>query len=363
VCLATAEDDELQTWVKHPTAAARPPEGLSLVGYRDPFVFTAHGRRYALVGAGLAGGAAATVLLYACDDLRTWTYLGPLLGTEDPVAQAHAPADVWECPQLVRLADRWVLIVSLWTDDVLGRVAYLVGDLDPADGVPRFTPTHGGTVDAGRDFYAPAVLVRPDRTLLWGWSWEDRGDPDVAASGWAGALTFPRELALGPTGHLVSSPAAELRTLRGAATSRVLVGGRETESLRLPAGPLDIEIRLHCPTERPATLALELDRNRLAVTVDPATGRVVLRRQVQHADRRTRAAAGLITPGTDVVDVRLLLDGSIVELFLPGGLVFTERLYPPAAHHTTALHLQGPQETRAAVTAWQLGTPGESPQP
>lgn len=363
VCLATAADDGLRTWAKHPTAAARPPRGLSLAGYRDPFVFAAHGHRYALVGAGLAGGGAATVLLYACDDLRAWTYLGPLLGTEDPVARAHAPADVWECPQLVRLADRWVLIVSLWTDSVLGRVAYLVGDLDPADGVPRFTPTHGGTVDAGRDFYAPAVLAEPERTLMWGWSWEDRGDPDVAASGWAGALTFPRELTLGPAGHLVSSPAAELRALRGAATSSVLAGGGDTESLRLPAGPLDIEIRLRCPSERPATLALQLDHNRLAVTVDPVTGRVVLRRQVRHADRRTRAAAGRIPPGTGVVDARLLLDGSVVELFMPDGLVFTERLYPPAGRHTTSLHLEGPQETQAAVTVWQLGTPGESLQP
>lgn len=357
VCLATAEDDGLRTWSKHDTAVARPPEELSFVGYRDPFVFTAHGHRYALVGAGLAGGAAATVLLYACDDLYRWTFLGPLLGADDPVAKAHAPADVWECPQLVRLADRWVLVVSLWTDGVLGRVAYLVGDLDPAGGVPRFTPTHGGTVDAGRDFYAPAVLAGPDRTLLWGWTWEDRGDAEVAAAGWAGALTLPRELTLGPTGHLVSSPAAELLELRGTATSEVLAVGRGPESLRLPAGPLDVELRLHCAPGRPATLALELDGNRLELTVDPATGRVGLRRQVRDADRRARAATGLVTPGTDVVDVRLLLDGSVVELFLPDGLVFTERLYPAASHRTTVLRLRGPHETRAAVTAWRLRTP------
>ncbi|GLH96317.1 glycoside hydrolase family 32 protein [Phytohabitans aurantiacus] len=354
VCLATADDDTLRSWSKQPAAAARPPEGLDLLGYRDPFVFTVDGRRYALVGAGLAGGGAATVLLYACDDLRAWTYLGPLLDTGDAVAKAHAPADIWECPQLVRLADRWVLIVSLWTDEVLGQVAYLAGDLDVSGGVPRFTPTHGGLVDSGRDFYAPAVLPAPDRTLMWGWTWEDRGETDVLASGWAGALTLPRELSLDAAGRLVTAPARELHALRGAATTRVL-GAQE--SLLLPSGPLDIEIRLHCPPDRPATLALG-SGDELTVTVDPATGQVDLRRRVHHADRAARAAAGRVTPHTNVVDVRLLLDGSIVELFLPDGVVFTERLYPASTSHDTVLHVRGAPGTQAEVTAWQLRTPG-----
>lgn len=356
VCLATADDDGLRAWSKHPTEAARPPRDLNLIGYRDPFLFTVEGRRYALVGAGLAGGGAATVLLYACDNLRDWTYLGPLLDTGDPVAKAHAPADIWECPQLVRLGDRWVLIVSLWTDEVLGRVAYLTGDLETSGGIPHFTPAGGGLVDSGRDFYAPAVLAAPERTLMWGWSWEDRSDADVLASGWAGALTLPRELTLDPTGRLVTTPAGELHALRGTATTRLLDAQHPAENL--PPGPLDIEIRLHCPADGVATLALEAGGDTLTVTVDPATGHVELRRPVQHADRTARAATGRITPRTSVVHVRVLLDGSIVELFLPDGVVFTERLYPAPASGHPVLHLRGAQGTRAAITAWQLRTPG-----
>jgi len=356
VCLATAGDDGLRSWSKHPTAAARPPRELNLIGYRDPFVFTVEGRRYALVGAGLAGGGAAAVLLYACDNLREWTYLGPLLDTGDPVAKAHAPADIWECPQLVRLADRWVLIVSLWTDEVLGRVAYLTGDLGTSGGIPHFTPTGGGLVDSGRDFYAPAVLAAPERTLMWGWCWEDRSDADVLASGWAGALTLPRELRLDPAGRLVTTPAAELHALRGTATTRVLDARHRAASL--PPGPLDIEIRLHCPPDGVVALALDAGDNALTVTVDPATGDVALRRQVHHADRAARAATGRITPHPSVVDLRVLLDGSIVELFLPDGVVFTERLYPAPTSRHPVLHLSGAHRTQAAITAWQLRSPG-----
>jgi beta-fructofuranosidase len=358
IALATAGDDDLRTWRKHPTAAARPPEGLDLVGYRDPFVFTAQGRRYALVGAGLAGGAAATVLLYACDDLHRWTYLGPLLGTDDPVAAAHAPADVWECPQLVRLADRWVLIVSLWTNEILGRVAYLVGDLDTTGAAPRFTPTNGGLVDAGRDFYAPAVLASAERVLLWGWTWEDRTETDVLASGWAGALTLPRDLTLDPAGHLVSTPAPELYALRGLATRHTLTAGRPAEHLDLPPGPLDLELRLRLPAHHPSTLTLTVDHNTLGLTVDPATGTVELHRPVATPERAGRAATARVAAGTDGLDVRLLIDGSVIELFLPGGPAFTERLYPTSAARPASLRLHGPAAARADITIWPLRTTG-----
>lgn len=359
VALATSEDGQLRSWRKHSAPAARAPHGLDLIGYRDPFVFTTHGRRYALVGAGLAGGGgAATVLLYACDDLYKWTYLGPLTSARHPVAARCAPADIWECPQLIHLGNRWVLIVSLWTSEVLGRVAYLVGDLDTSGGVPRFTPTHGGLVDAGRDFYAPAVLASPQRILLWGWSWEDRTDVDVLAAGWAGLLTLPRVLTLSPAGRLASTPAPELRTLRGTATGYELNVREQPQTVDLPSGPLDIEIHLHSPARHPTVLTVRLGDNWLHITVDPATGHAELHRNVLHHERATRSATAHIGAGTDAIHMRLLLDGSIAELFLPDGVVFTERLYPTTPARHTSLHLRGSAGTQAVITAWQLRLPG-----
>ncbi|MGN9907736.1 glycoside hydrolase family 32 protein [Phytohabitans sp. LJ34] len=358
IALATSADGQLRTWRKHPAPAARAPQGLHLIGYRDPFVFTAYGHRYALVGAGLRGGGAATVLLYRCDDLYEWTYLGPLTNAADPVAARYAPADIWECPQLVRLGDRWVLIVSLWTSEILGRVAYLVGDLDISGGVPRFTPTHGGLVDAGRDFYAPAVLASPERVLLWGWSWEDRTDADVLAGGWAGLLTLPRVLTLNPAGRLASTPAPELHALRGTPVRRVVAVREQPQTVDLPSGPLDIEIRLHSQARQPTALTLRLGDNWLTVTVDPATGRAAVHRNVLHPERATRDATVHITGGTESVHMRLLLDGSIAEVFLPDGVVFTERLYPTTPARHTSLHLRGSVGTQAVITAWQLRLPG-----
>ena len=354
--LATACDAQLHSWRKHPSAAARAPHDLELVGYRDPFVFSVDGHRYALVGAGLAGGGAGTVLLYACDNLYEWTYLGPLLSTQDPVAAAHAPADVWECPQFLRLGDRWVLIVSLWTDHVLGRVAYLVGDLDTSDGTPRFTPTNGGLVDLGRDFYAPAALVSADRTLLWGWSWEDRPEAEVLATGWAGLLTLPRVLTLDPAGRLQSAPAPELHMLRDSPTWHVLDIREQPQTVELPPGPLDIEVRLRGSARQPITLTLCLDDNTLTAAIDLRTGHTELLREVMHPERAGRTAIADITGSTNGI-LRLLLDGSVAELFLPDGTVFTERLYPAKSARRTSLHLHGPEGAQAEVTVWRMSDP------
>ena len=205
-------DRSLSEWRQDPVIKVETPDDPAIADVRDPFVFRFGGRRYAVQGAGHPHGD-PQLLLYACDDLDDWTYLGPLLTIDDPVAAAVVPANIWECPNLFQLGGRWVLLLSQWrhvdgTHDLAG-VRYLVGNLTETEGSLRFVAESGGAVDDGPTFYAPQVLVDDDRVLLWGWAWEgaQRTGAEVAAAGWAGVLTFPRELSLGPDG-LVARPAA-----------------------------------------------------------------------------------------------------------------------------------------------------------
>jgi beta-fructofuranosidase len=81
------------------------------------------------------------------------------------------------------------------------------------DGGLRLTVSSGGQVDAGPDFYAPQAKPIDGRILQWGWSWEARDQTLVDAAGWAGILTWPRELSLTSAGELHSRPARELEQL------------------------------------------------------------------------------------------------------------------------------------------------------
>ncbi len=233
------------------------------------------------------------LLLWGCDDLTNWVPLGALLTDDDPVAAEVAPANIWECPNLSVIDVYWVLLVSLWRwrDDTheLAGVRYLVGDLVPAGPGLRFRASSGGLVDTGTAFYAPQLLAEAGRTLLWGWAWEvDRSDEQLKASGWAGTLTFPRELSV-RDGVLRSVPAAELLALR-----------RE-----------EVPCRRGTPVVEAAFEVLARGPVRLLRTGTPHRGAV------------------LETVGTRDEPARILVDGSIVETFAAGAAA-TDRIYPGA---------------------------------
>jgi beta-fructofuranosidase len=318
--LLARSDRQMQSWQQDRESVAGMPDDPAITAVRDPFVFEADGHRYAVQGAGNPLGQ-PRILVYGCDDLTSWTELGSLLTADDPIAAEVAPANIWECPNLVRLDDRWVLILSLWRQDdgtppfLLAGVRYLVGDLIVGPAGPRFTPSTGGQLDRGPCFYAPQVLRRDGRTLMWAWSWEHGRSPeDIDTAGWAGALTFCRELSL-IDGVPVSWPAAELDRLR-------------LEPLQLVSGV-------------PFTAAA------FDVELGNDTGQASLW-LVDDADERLVAEVDL--PPDPVVPPRILVDGSMVEIFDGGPTAFTTRAYPTTTS-MWVLRLARP----GPVRAWRLG--------
>ena len=295
--------------------AASMPDDPDVIMVRDPFLFELEGRRFAIQGAGLADGRPA-LLLYDASDLDHWTYHGTLLTGDHPVAAGLPEANVWECPQLVRIGDDWVATFSIWLNDVTLDVQYLVGSLTlGADGLPHFEPRALGSADHGASFYAPqAVQVTdpaagPERVLLWGWAREvapdgvrGRTQEDNDAVGWSGMLTFPRELTLDGD-QLVVSPARELGALRGDSLDGVAVLPDQAEVLLAGSGT--------------ATLTL--------------------------GDQTVWS--GEVSDGT-----RILIDASVVEVYRDGDVATTLRAYPADGESYGLVLADG-----VSFEAWRLG--------
>lgn len=209
-------DRSLLSWEQGGTVAGV-PRVAGVTQVRDPFVFNRAGRRYAVQGAGAPGGRPCLVL-HECRDLTAWQELGTLLTDDAALVAEVAPAEIWECPSLVEIDGRWVLVLSLWRagpdGDVLAGSRWFVGEL-VADGPGlRYLPTSGGVLDTGPAWYAPQLVTVEGRTLMWGWAREtSRPAQEILASGWAGALTFPREVQLRGE-QVVMVPARELAGLR-----------------------------------------------------------------------------------------------------------------------------------------------------
>jgi beta-fructofuranosidase len=284
-------DRSLLNWRQDDAAVVATPIRPGLDEVRDPFVFSYDGRRYAVQGAGHRHGH-PQLLVWACDDLTQWRELGALFNDDDPIAAQMTTANIWECPNVVRIDDQWVLLLSLWawvndTHRLIG-VRYLLGNLVAERDSLRFKATASGVVDEGPAFYAPQVLPTTDRTLLWGWAWEIGRTPEqIMAAGWAGMLTFPRELFV-RDGRLCSRPAAELTRLRSA---------------ELPWQEAITEHAFEIVTDGPATLRL--------------------------IDGDDEQAIVAVT-GSAAAPARILVDGSIIEAFSDGA-AHTTRAYPSAS--------------------------------
>ena len=193
-------DKELLVWKKHaanPLLTDKLHGDTKILDWRDPFVFKENGKWYMVLGGHREGGKGC-IALYSSDDLAKWKFLGiPFEGEEGN----------WECPNLFRLGDRWVLVYSPHS-----LVRYYVGRLDLE--ACKFTPERHGVLDYGDHYYAPNCLEDDKgRRIMWGWV---RGFPE--GRGWNGCFTFPRVLTLDDEGHLRQAPAPELEGVRGAAT-------------------------------------------------------------------------------------------------------------------------------------------------
>lgn len=276
-------DRDLRTFTRDEPPAAGMPADPSFTDVRDPYVFTVDGHRFAVQGAGRDGEG--RVLVYDCDDLTRWSELGTLLSADHPVVADVAGADTWECPNLIKVGDDWVLIVSLLIRDPdrPNHVVWILGDLTVDDHGPAFAPRAAGRLDEGPAFYAPQVGTSAGRAVLWGWAWElARTAQQVSDVGWAGVLTFPRELGV-RDGRLVARPVPELDQLRaGPAPLDRLPRAFEVVCARHPDPPTD--------------LRLELDGN--PVWTEPLPVH------------------------------RIFVDGSLIEVFTGDGRTFTTRAYP-----------------------------------
>ena len=305
--MTATSDSTLIQWQQEQQGIAGMPDEPNIGDVRDPFLFTFNGSQYAIQGAGYKDGT-PVILLYRCLTMTRWEYLGPLVTGGSGTAQEWAPAQIWECPQLFEVDGQWVLMLSLWNrdDHSMDRVTYLTGELSEGGAGLIFLPTGGGLIDDGPDFYAPQVVAgtpEEPRTLMWAWSWEkSRNGADILASGWAGVLSYARVLSF-RDGALRSEPVAEVDTLRAARIS----AGADTFTV-----PADIR-------------AFEV--------LAPGAAELVL------VDGGGETVVAAIPAG------RILVDGSLVEVFAEGAIARTVRSYPTATSRF---------EVRGAATVHQL---------
>lgn len=183
--------DEGETWQIY---AGNPVLDVGESDFRDPKVFRLHDRWIMTIALPMK----SQISFYSSTDLKRWHHLsdfGPA-GAEG----------LWECPDLVQLGERWVLLVSLNPGGIAGGsgTQYFVGNFDgkvftPDDNVIRW-------LDYGPDFYAAVTFNGTvDERIAIGWmnNWDYAAQ--LPARPWRGSMTIPRRLTL-ESGLIFSTP-------------------------------------------------------------------------------------------------------------------------------------------------------------
>ncbi|MEU5715893.1 glycoside hydrolase family 32 protein [Streptomyces sp. NPDC020403] len=341
------------------------PPGLRM--FRDPYVWRDRwdGRPRMLVGAATEDGRGAAVH-YTCTapgDLSGWTYEG-LFFTHEPVelADGRTTEEGWECVQYAPLgADGGALLVSCWDPEQGARATAAWPGRETEDGTFEATGPPQ-LLDYGPDFYAPAVLHAPDgRLLLWAWVWEARDEPRVGAPGqwidevgWAGMLSFPREVTLGDDGSVCQQPARELDELR---TGERRVQARGTGSAELGSVPHAFDMRAELSGGSGLRIVTDgTGAEYLSLTRDPATGDVMVDRdRASHDPRAKNGRWRLPAPVGEPARIRVLVDHSVCEVFTDEGRSLTVRFYPVGG---SGWRLMATGADAHAVDAWELPMSG-----
>lgn len=270
---------------------------------RDPKVFKEHDRFVMLLGGRENGDKGSVIVLESVDRLN-WT-VRETIGTPEPFGY------MWECPDRFTIDGLTVLSVSpqgLARETDRFQNVYQSGYF-PADSV---SPDRFVEWDLGFDFYAPQTFEdEKGRRILIGWA----GLPDIepeyhneptVAEGWQHCLTVPRVLH-GRNGKVSQWPVAEIQKLRREAVISTDADFRLFDAEIDGIGDRPFEARIGSGL----LLAWEDGLFTMQFTDDSGCGRTS-----RHA--RTHK----------LENVRILVDRSIVEVFLNNGeQVMTTRMY------------------------------------
>lgn len=353
-------DDGLVTWVKHPAnpvISQVPVESGQTRDFRDPFVWREGDTWYMVLGSQIkdVGGV---IFLYRSLNLVEWEYLNPLYSSDN-----LRYGLIWECPNFFRLGEKWVLIFSAHTGADVDTIYYFVGDYQDF----RFVPQYSAVLDYG-SMYAPLTFAdHQQRRLMFGWLREARPVVEQRASGWSGVQSIPRVLTLDDHNRLLMNPVPELENLRGRHYS--IAPMRITQATTLDVTGLALDIVAEFDVEDGGHCGFSLlcsadGTERLDIVYRAERGLLSVHKVTPELNgaltTHSRETAHELAPD-ETLKLRILLDGSVIEIIANERTSLTSRFYALSAS-SKHVRLFGAQARLLALDIWEMPSIWQSSQ-
>ena len=299
---------------------------------RDPKVFWHEASKQWVMA--LAKGWLRGVEFYGSTNLKNWNHLSTFV-----IDLPGRPSLQWECPDLIQMGNKWVLLVSVNPGGpVLGSgTMYFVGDFDGKE-FKTDALDYPLWLDYGMDNYAGVTWSNTgDRKIMIGWmnNWQYAGN--VPCSPWRSAMTLPRELKLTEYAGkpLLCSPVvSEIDKIAGQWQTV------NTEALPLDAQKSAYQLRINVSLDQSTTITLgNSNDEKYVIDVNASSRTIAVHRNASTGKTNFNGSfsipsiqAPLNTDGSTVV-LDIFVDQSSVEITTQNGsmsmtnLVFPQSIY------------------------------------
>lgn len=345
-CIATGNED-LTRWRKYAgnPVIGEPPAHLGQTrDFRDPFVWRREGAWYMTISAHIAGVGGA-VLLYRSHNLTDWEYLHPLF-----VGDRARHGRNFECANCFPLGDKWVMIISVMLVNAPAYTLYWVGRWENE----RFIVESEAVYDAGVSYASLTHLDESGRPLIYSWLRESRSVELQKEAGWTGVQAIPRVLSLDSRNRLISRPVPEVETLRGRHQHFATEELSET-AISVGGLALDIEAAFDAQAATNCGIEMSAGNDKLAVVYERRAQTLQVHRRYRQPKAEIDSAPEGIVHALDdgeTLQLRLLLDGSVLEVIANGRTRITSRFYPDSAE-TPSLRMITPAAA-LSLDVWEM---------
>ncbi|WP_197051685.1 GH32 C-terminal domain-containing protein [Salegentibacter sp. Hel_I_6] len=328
--------DNYQTLDKNPNnplIAAAPAE-VDL-DFRDPYVFFKDGLYHMIIGSGIAAEG-GNVVYYTSEDFEDWNYEGILF--QGDINQGQG--EFWEMPVLHEFPDgRFILLVQKTPDNTSPAITfYWTGSFENGEFIPEFeTPKNLEVVNG---FLSPAVTLEDNgRTTAIGIIPDEVTPEFQQQQGYANLFSMPQVWTLSEDGTIIINAHPNINDYRGTQTSFGTISLEPGAENNLDFNGRHFEMQTSINTGNANRFGFILgesetsgekykvyyDFNSQEWVVDASDSSTsdLVRRDV-------RRGAFNLSPGA-TVDIRVFVDGSVLEVFIDGESHFTGRFFPESA--------------------------------
>ncbi len=381
VCVATADDDELIRWKKHPKNPIIPMPKPGEPGhgtYRvwDPYLWLEGDTYYCLLGGNELNGK-DTLYLCKSPDLVNWKPVGPFYEQPDPTWTTEG--EDCSCPDFFKLGDKHVLMCI---SHKIGGRCY-VGRFDLKQ--EKFFPERHMRMNwPGGMFFAPeSLLDGKGRRIFWAWVTDPRSRATMDQTG-SGVQSMPRVLGLDESGRLQIAPVEELHALRRnhrALGQRALASGGQVVLDNVRGDSLELALRIDPGRAQHVGLKVRCSpdgREETLIWYDPAAKKLIvdmskstLRKDVVYSQPPFNAYfkrhASAVTPALhtveaplelregELLELRVFLDKPMLEIFANGRQCVTQQIFPQSKDALgICLFARGGDATLQGGDAWDM---------